>query len=132
MCRLFIVLFFDSKNIHSMNSSSAIYFLSCVLSQFIYKQIVANFMRFSCSIHFSAGQEKFRAMTPMYYRNANAALLCFDLTNYKSFLDVKDWVQELHKCVSLFLFMHTKNESPNLICVFFYKFPLYFVYRIEM
>lgn len=38
-------------------------------------------------------------MTPMYYRNANAALLCFDLTNYKSFLDVKAWVQELHKYV---------------------------------
>lgn len=47
----------------------------------------------------TAGQEKFRAMTPMYYRNANAALLCFDLTNYKSFLDIKDWVQELHKNV---------------------------------
>lgn len=45
----------------------------------------------------SAGQEKFRAMTPMYYRNANAALLVFDLTNYNSFIEVKGWVQELHK-----------------------------------
>lgn len=45
----------------------------------------------------SAGQEKFRAMTPMYYRNANAALLVFDLTNYNSFVEVKGWVQELHK-----------------------------------
>lgn len=44
-----------------------------------------------------AGQEKFRAMTPMYYRNANAALLVFDLTNYNSFVEVKGWVQELHK-----------------------------------
>lgn len=44
-----------------------------------------------------AGQEKFRAMTPMYYRNANAALLVFDLTNYNTFVEVKGWVQELHK-----------------------------------
>lgn len=47
----------------------------------------------------TAGQEKFRAMTPMYYRNANAALLVFDITNYKSFLEVKGWVQELHKYI---------------------------------
>lgn len=47
----------------------------------------------------TAGQEKFRAMTPMYYRNANAALLVFDLTNYNSFVEVKGWVQELHKNV---------------------------------
>lgn len=47
----------------------------------------------------TAGQEKFRAMTPMYYRNANAALLVFDLTNYNSFVEVKGWVQELHKWV---------------------------------
>lgn len=58
-----------------------------------------------------AGQEKFRAMTPMYYRNANAALLCFDLTNYKSFLDVKDWVQELHKYVVI-TFSY-KNSMKN-------------------
>ncbi|XP_031628180.1 vacuolar protein sorting-associated protein 21 [Contarinia nasturtii] len=47
----------------------------------------------------TAGQEKFRAMTPMYYRNANAALLVFDLTNYNSFVEVKGWIQELHKNV---------------------------------
>lgn len=49
------------------------------------------------SIFIIAGQEKFRAMTPMYYRNANAALLVFDITNYNSFIEVKGWVQELHK-----------------------------------
>lgn len=45
----------------------------------------------------TAGQEKFRAMTPMYYRNANAALLVFDISNYNSFSEVKTWVQELLK-----------------------------------
>lgn len=63
------------------------------------------------SLFILAGQEKFRAMTPMYYRNANAALLCFDLTNHKSFLDVKDWVQELHKyefLVFVFVFVQIR------------------------
>lgn len=67
---------------------------------FIFINTFLRFLRvYRLIVHILAGQEKFRAMTPMYYRNANAALLCFDLTNYKSFLDVKDWVQELHKYV---------------------------------
>ncbi|XP_060525697.1 uncharacterized protein LOC132701615 isoform X2 [Cylas formicarius] len=37
----------------------------------------------------TAGQERFKAMAPMFYRNANAALLVFDLTSYKSFEDMK-------------------------------------------
>lgn len=62
----------------------------------------------------------------MYYRNANAALLCFDLTNYKSFLDVKDWVQELHKYILLLLF--TKNVNHQLICVLFVFLSILFCY----
>lgn len=38
-------------------------------------------------------------MAPMFYRNANAALLLFDITNYDSFESVKGWVQELHRNV---------------------------------
>lgn len=45
----------------------------------------------------TAGQEKFKAMAPLYYRHASSALLVFDLTNYNTFLEVKKWVQELHK-----------------------------------
>lgn len=38
-------------------------------------------------------------MAPLYYRNANAALLVFDLTQYNSFNDIKSWVQELQRNV---------------------------------
>lgn len=44
----------------------------------------------------TAGQERFRAMAPMYYRNASAAIICFDITNEESFNRMKDWVSELH------------------------------------
>jgi small GTP-binding protein len=43
----------------------------------------------------TAGQERFRAMAPMYYRNASAAIICFDITNEDSFAKMKDWVEEL-------------------------------------
>ncbi|XP_013785823.1 ras-related protein Rab-31-like isoform X1 [Limulus polyphemus] len=47
----------------------------------------------------TAGQERFRSMAPMYYRNANAALLVFDITSYESYLNMKTWVMELRRNV---------------------------------
>ncbi|VEN37376.1 unnamed protein product [Callosobruchus maculatus] len=47
----------------------------------------------------TAGQERFKAMTPMFYRNANAALLVFDITSTNSFDSMKGWVQELKRNV---------------------------------
>jgi len=43
----------------------------------------------------TAGQERFRAMAPMYYRNAAAAIVCFDVTDEATFTTMKDWVEEL-------------------------------------
>ena len=34
-------------------------------------------------------------MAPMYYRNANIALIIFDLTQYETFESVKTWVRGL-------------------------------------
>uniref|UniRef100_U5EU60 Putative rabx1 n=1 Tax=Corethrella appendiculata TaxID=1370023 RepID=U5EU60_9DIPT len=47
----------------------------------------------------TAGQERFKAMAPLYYRNANAALLVFDISQYNSFNDIKTWVHELQRNV---------------------------------
>ncbi|KAG1052131.1 hypothetical protein G6F43_005704 [Rhizopus delemar] len=43
----------------------------------------------------TAGQERFRSLAPMYYRNAAAAMIVFDVTNYNSFTGAKRWVDEL-------------------------------------
>ncbi|KAG1137109.1 hypothetical protein G6F37_011536 [Rhizopus arrhizus] len=40
----------------------------------------------------TAGQERFRSLAPMYYRNAAAAIIVFDVTNY---VRAKRWVDEL-------------------------------------
>lgn len=49
----------------------------------------------SLQIWDTAGQEKFRALAPMYYRSAAVAILCFDLTNKRSFEALDQWTQEL-------------------------------------
>ena len=48
----------------------------------------------------TAGQERFRAMAPMYYRNAAAAVVCFDVTDEQTFATMKDWVEELRTNVT--------------------------------
>ncbi|GAB1866964.1 Ras-related protein RabJ [Camponotus japonicus] len=56
-------------------------------------------MKIKLHVWDTAGQERFRSMAPMYYRNANAAMLVFDLTQYNSFAAIKGWVKELQQNV---------------------------------
>eukprot|EP00485_Elphidium_margaritaceum_P002764 CAMPEP_0202696532 /NCGR_PEP_ID=MMETSP1385-20130828/9829_1 /ASSEMBLY_ACC=CAM_ASM_000861 /TAXON_ID=933848 /ORGANISM="Elphidium margaritaceum" /LENGTH=207 /DNA_ID=CAMNT_0049352725 /DNA_START=22 /DNA_END=645 /DNA_ORIENTATION=+ len=51
------------------------------------------------SIWDTAGQERFHAMAPIYYRESNAAVLVFDITDRTSFQKVQHWIEELRKIV---------------------------------
>ena len=42
-------------------------------------------------------QERFNSFTQLYYRNADGAILVYDITDFKSFEKVKLWAAELHK-----------------------------------
>jgi len=46
-----------------------------------------------------AGQEKFHALGPIYYRNADGALLVYDITDQDTFARVQVWIKELRKVV---------------------------------
>ncbi|KAL1962458.1 hypothetical protein VTN77DRAFT_9659 [Rasamsonia byssochlamydoides] len=45
----------------------------------------------------TAGQERFRSISRLYYRGANACLLCYDITDEASFREMTGWLQELKK-----------------------------------
>ena len=45
----------------------------------------------------TAGQEMYRSLTPMYYRNAQAALLVFDISNRASFESLDEWYDQIHE-----------------------------------
>ena len=40
----------------------------------------------------TAGQEKFRALGPIYYRNANVGIIVIDITSIRSFEHVEEWI----------------------------------------
>ncbi|EFJ35899.1 rab family GTPase [Selaginella moellendorffii] len=52
------------------------------------------------SIWDTAGQERFHALGPIYYRDADGALLVYDIMDRDSFTRVKNWVKELRKMAS--------------------------------
>ena len=43
----------------------------------------------------TAGEEKYHAMTPIFYRGAHGAIIAFDVTNRESFNRATKWFQEM-------------------------------------
>lgn len=56
--------------------------------------------RINLSIWDTAGQEKFHALGPIYYRNSNGAILVYDITDEDSFGKVSIIVT-VWKCIFL-------------------------------
>ncbi|KAJ5577609.1 uncharacterized protein N7459_006573 [Penicillium hispanicum] len=48
----------------------------------------------------TAGQERFASLAPMYYRNAQAALVVYDVTKPSSLTKARHWVAELQRQAS--------------------------------
>lgn len=43
----------------------------------------------------TAGQEKFRAIAKIYYKDAKVAVVVYDITNRDSFIALQEWMREL-------------------------------------
>ena len=55
----------------------------------------------------TAGQEKYRSLTPLYYRNTDYTLIVFDLSKKDSYNDSINWINEITK--------NSKNSKIILI-----------------
>ncbi|XP_071496962.1 ras-related protein Rab-22A-like [Diadema antillarum] len=75
-------------------------------SFFTFKMNVDNH-RVKLQLWDTAGQERFRSMAPMYYRKSNAAFLVYDITDSRTFENMKLWSEELEKNI----------DGPIVICV---------------
>ena len=56
---------------------------------------VRDNQRYDLQIWDTAGQDRFKNVTRAYYRDANAALLVFDLTKETTLDNIKTWYQQL-------------------------------------
>lgn len=56
---------------------------------------LSNGQKIKLHIWDTGGEERYRAMAPLYYRDAQAALLVYDVTSTQSFQSLDYWVREL-------------------------------------
>ena len=61
------------------------------------------------SIWDTAGEEKFRALTKNYYRDAQGILLLYDINDRKTFLDLNKWIIDIYEIC--------KKEEISIILV---------------
>jgi Ras-related protein Rab-21 len=71
---------------------------STVQASFIDKKISVDGNIAQLSIWDTAGQERFHALAPIYYRDADVAIIVYDVTDVQSFEKVKNWVRFLYYC----------------------------------
>jgi len=69
----------------------------------------------------TCGQEKFRTVTRQYYRDTQAIILVFDLTNGKTFKDLNSWLEEaidyINNTKCLFFVLGNKSDETEKIVV---------------
>jgi small GTP-binding protein len=61
---------------------------------FFMKSLIWDDNRIKLQIWDTAGMEKYKQITVSYYRGAQAAVVCFDLTSKASFNSIKRWIDD--------------------------------------
>lgn len=72
-------------------------FISTVGIDFRNKVVEVDGTKVKLQIWDTAGQERFRSVTHAYYRDANALLLLYDVTNKASFDNIRAWLTEINE-----------------------------------
>lgn len=62
----------------------------------------------------TAGQESFRSITRSYYRGATVAVVVYDITREQSFVNVKNWVEEVKKNANPYTCMVLAGNKTDL------------------
>ncbi|CAG0923990.1 unnamed protein product [Notodromas monacha] len=70
-------------------------FIATVGIDFRNKEVEVDGKKVKLQIWDTAGQERFRSVTHAYYRDAQALLLLYDVTNRQSFFNVRSWLAEV-------------------------------------
>lgn len=73
--------------------------ISTLQASYLDRRLALGDQSVQLSIWDTAGQERFHALGPIYYRDADGAVLVYDITDCESFQKVRKWVRELRQIV---------------------------------
>jgi len=88
--------------------------ITTIQASFLTKRLQLSGSTVNLAIWDTAGQERFHALGPLYYRDANAALLVYDVTDQDSFQKVKNWVKELRKVLGKDIVLFIAGNKDDL------------------
>ncbi|XP_056272156.1 ras-related protein Rab-8B [Pseudoliparis swirei] len=72
-------------------------FISTIGIDFKIRTIELDGKRVKLQIWDTAGQERFRTITAAYYRGAMGIMLVYDISNEKSFENIKNWIRNIEE-----------------------------------
>lgn len=100
---LFQVLTSKYEPLSWMAKKSNFKYGKCSTQHFIYHftiQTMINTKKLSQFSRDTAGQERFRTITTAYYRGAMGIMLVYDITQEKSFENIKNWIRNIEENAS--------------------------------
>lgn len=93
-------------------------FIATVGIDFKNKIVTIDNKKCKLQIWDTAGQERFRSVTHAYYRDAQALLLLYDVTNQSSFDNIRAWLSEIKQYAEedvVIMLLGNKVDKPNRV-----------------
>ena len=72
---------------------------STVNSTYIEKRMKIGNKDYKVKLWDTAGQEKYRALTKLFYQESNVVIFVYDITNKKSFTELNYWINEIKQAL---------------------------------
>ena len=90
---------------------------STVGASFVTKRVVDDDSNTTVRLQIwdTAGQERFRSISKLYYRGANAGVLCYDITDEHSFEEMGTWLLELKQNLGDDVILHVVGTKSDLV-----------------
>eukprot|EP00703_Trepomonas_sp_PC1_P000015 JAP96591.1 Rab-like protein [Trepomonas sp. PC1] len=91
---------------------------STVNSSYYEKRIIKNDQKHSLYIWDTAGQEKFRSITSIYFRNTHIGLLVFNVQSIESYNEIRFWYSQFKQksgCDSILYLIASKCDEARKV-----------------
>lgn len=97
-------------------------FITTIGIDFKIRTIEIDGKRIKLQVWDTAGQERFRTITTAYYRGATGIILVYDVTDERTFENVRNWFQTVHQHANddtQLILVGNKNDETDLRAVSF-------------